>query len=310
MQQIWRRGLMVSVLAAALPLAACEDDIAGGENDGRVTVLLTDAAGDIETAIVTVNSIYLQSEGGEDDDEGGRVYLLGSADASADLEANLTDLSNSIDAIVDSEPVPAGTYQQLRIVIDDACIVVEGEDGADEVYASGDFEACGTADGNLQTTSATHSGLKINFADGPLVIEEGDEAEFLVDFDVAQSFHSAGNSGQWIMTPVLKGTSLDDAATVRVEVTLGTGVTLPEGVLLTGFSARLTNSEGSTEDLALDADGEADFRHLLPGTYTVTLVAPGGFTLTTDPASPTVTVGSGSSVTTNLTVTSIATVGI
>ena len=308
MHQFWRRGLAVSVLAAALPLAACDDDIAGSQDgEGRVSVLLTDAAGDIKTAIVTVNSVYLHSSG-SGDQEAGRVYLLGSADASAELETNVTDLSNSIQEIVDSEPVPAGTYGQLRIVIDDACIVVEGEDGEDEVHASSGFEACGAADGNLQTTSTTQNGIKINFAGG-LVIEEGEEEEFLLDFDVSQSFKPAGNSGQWVMTPVIKGATFTQAAQVVVNVNLGSEVTLPTGVVLTGFSARLTNAEGSSEEIALSSDGRATFRYLIPGTYSLSLVAPGGFVIETDPASPTVTVPASGSVTSNLTITSITTAG-
>ena len=52
-------------LALALPLAACDSDSGVDADTGRVSILLTDAAGDVEAAVVTISKIYLQGEGGE-----------------------------------------------------------------------------------------------------------------------------------------------------------------------------------------------------------------------------------------------------
>ena len=118
----------------------------------------------------------------------------------------------------------------------------------------------------------------------------------LVDFDVSQSFgHQAGNSGRWVMHPVIKGATITTAATITVNVTLGSGVTLPDiggnPTTLAAFNATVTNSGSTTETLPLsdpESDGtwSATFSYLLPGTYAVGLTPPAGMTITTDPVLP------------------------
>ena len=81
----------------------------------------------------------------------------------------------------------------------------------------------GSATGRLNLTSGKSSGYKVFFAE-PLVIEN--DAEILVlDFDLAQSIkgHAAGKSGQFILNPhfrvssvTLAGASPGSASTERV----------------------------------------------------------------------------------------------
>jgi Domain of unknown function (DUF4382) len=277
-------------------LAACSDDNSNGDTT-RLSIRLTDAPGDITTAVVTVSEIYLQ---GSD----GRVVLR-----DQDTTLNLVDLANATADMVNGAVVPQGTYEQLRFVITGAYISVEQEGGTQRVYATSPNYAglpAGTVvDGNLQTPSFSTSGVKVQLPGDELVLGSADQT-LLVDFDVAQSFgKQAGNSGQWVMNPVIKGADITVSGGLIVNATLATGVTATLGE----WNAQITPAGGSAEHLLLtdpDLDGtfSANFRYLLPGTYSVTLLPPTG-TFASTPVLPVdQAVASDANTTVNVTVDS------
>lgn len=300
-------GHALLALALSLPLAACDSDSGVGADTGRVTVLLTDAPDDVETAVVTISKVYLQGDGGE--------TVLSDREVTTDL---LT-LANDVATLVEDVVIPAGTYSQLRLVITGGYIEVENEDGSTSVYATAGYEHVpeGVAvDGELHCPSCGQSGLKVNLPGGGVRIQ-GEEKVLLLDFDVAQSFgRQAGNSGRWVMNPVIKATDFSFSGSIAVTLHLAEGVSLPviDDVQLTlgAFGLRMVNAGESEETLAFtDADGdlvfEAEFKYLIPGEYTVEFVAPEGLTVVTDPVLPlTVEVGSGARVTKEIQITSVA----
>jgi hypothetical protein len=289
---------------------ACDDDV-DGTDSSRLTLLLTDAPGDFEAAVVTISEIYLQGSP-DDEDEGDRVVLLDEP-----VTTNLLTLANDVATLVDGAVVPAGTYGQLRFVIDGAYIEVETATGTEVFATSGYAEAPAQVDGTLMCPSCAQSGIKVNF-EGGLRLDQETET-LLVDFDVAETFgHEAGNSGRWIMRPSLKAADITAAASVDVSVSLASGVTLPPigGVILTlaGFSVELksVNAEDETPgELLVLSDANADgtftvrFLNVLPGEYTLELRGPAGLSFGTSPGLPhTFEVESGATVTQSLTITS------
>ncbi|NRD45217.1 DUF4382 domain-containing protein [Corallococcus exiguus] len=292
------RHLTSTLLMATglLFLAAC------GDGKSHVTLKLTDAPGDgIEKAVVTISKVYLKGsvEGEDGKGDKGDVVLL-SEPVTTDL---LTLANDTADLVTDAE-VPAGTYKELRFVITGGYIQVK-QDGVSRIFAtSADYEGLpdgAQVDGDLQMPSASSSGLKVKFdKDADVTITSDDDQKvILVDFDVAQSFgKEAGNSGKWVMRPIIKGADMEFSG--NVEVTLEAGsVSLPMGFPQLGsFAAVLINADGSRETLSFRASTAtryvADFKYLLPGTYQVDLVAPAGVSFTTDIARPaTATVSSG-----------------
>jgi hypothetical protein len=188
---------------AAMAVLGCSGD-GSGPDDGttRVTLLLTDAPGDIQEAVVTIEEIYLQ--GGE----GGRVVLLDEP-----VTTDLLTLADSYQTLLTDVEVPAGSYSQLRFVISGAYLKVERDGGASDIFASAtDYEGLpqgATVAGTLVMPSLNSSGLKVNFP-GALTLEDG-ETTLLVDFDVAQSFgKEAGQSGKWVMHPVILGELVEE----------------------------------------------------------------------------------------------------
>lgn len=197
------RGRLSMFVGAALALAtlgAAACDSSSEPRTGAMTLLLTDAPGDVLAAVVTIDQIYLQpNESGAD----GRVVLVDEA-----FTTDLLTLQNTTQEIINGAVVPVGDYSQLRIVVSGAYLEVEAEDGSSLIYASSpDYEGLpvdAIVAGNLQMPSLAQSGLKVNLPDGVVVINEDETITLVIDFDVAQSFgQAAGNSGQWVMTPVL-----------------------------------------------------------------------------------------------------------
>jgi hypothetical protein len=289
------RTRLVLAALSLFVLAACGDDSSNGDTT-RLSIRLTDAPGDISAAVVTVSEIYLQGDGG-------RVVLR-----DQDTTLDLIDLADATADMVNGAVVPQGTYAQLRFVITGAYIGVEQADGSERVYAtSPDYAglpAGTTVDGNLQTPSFSTSGVKVILPGDQLVLDT-DQKILLVDFDVSESFgRQAGNSGQWVMSPVIKGADITTSGGLVVNATLAVGVTAALGEWNAQVTQGASVEQRLLTDPELDGTFSANFGYLLPGTYSVTLVPPSG-TFTSTPVLPVdQAVASGANATVNVTVDS------
>ena len=297
-----RRFWMSAACLLALGAVGCSDDDNGATPNGQTTsvsLLLTDAPGDVQAAVVTISEIYLQ--GGPD----GRTTLLDDP-----VTVNLVDLANETIEVLNDVDVKQGTYDELRFVISGAYVEVETENGTEIFASSPSYDGLpdgATVTGELQMPSLGTSGLKVHF-DDPLTFTENEQT-LLVDFDVSQSFgHQAGNSGRWIMHPVVNGGTVMEAADVTVSVSLASGVTLPSGTTLAAFKVKVGNEELALTDDDGNGTFEAKFEFLFPGTYPVSLVVPAGLTIVTDPTLPVdVELDEGESASQAISITSVTT---
>ena len=305
-----RKLLGILPLLAFLGMAACEDGTTGPRADGgtRMTVLLTDAPGDFEEAVVTISSVTLK---GETD-----VVLLDEP-----WTGDLLELRNDVATLVQGVELEAGRYSELRLVVTGGYLAVEGPNGESRIYASSpDYDglpAGATVYGDLHMPSMGQSGLKVKLPGDMLEVAEG-ETVILIDFDVAQSFgHQAGNSGKWVMHPVIKATDVTFGGNVLAELALGQDVVLPELagtlLLLSDFDVRLTPVGGGTAREGAFVDSDADgvfefmFKGLAPGQYELQLVSPAGVIIGFAPVLPiTVMVSERQTTTERVTITSAA----
>lgn len=313
MRPLFKR--LLPLLALPLAFAACDDSSFGPiGGDGTMSIMLTDAPGDFQHAVVTIDRIELL--GGEDN-ENDRIILRDSP-----VTVDLLELQNEVMVLVGETPVPGGRYTELRLVISEGLITVEQPDGSLRVYSSSDEFAAEVADdlgleftsaGSLQMPSFGQSGLKIKLPADEATVD-GDDNAVLIDFNVAQSFgHQAGNSGMWVMHPVIHATGFSTTGSLRLDVVLPDSVTLPTigdtQVTMGMINAVLDRNGDLIPVLLTDADAngtwEATFRFLPPGDWNVGLGLPDGLAVTTDPALPlTFTVVSGQTVSRALTITS------
>jgi hypothetical protein len=306
-----RRRTSLNLLAAvglALTGAACADSSTGNAANGKITVLLKDAPGDVKAAVVTISQVYMQGSS-TGDEPGSRVILRDTP-----ITTDLLTLANSTAELVKDGVVPAGTYGQLRFVITGGYVEIDNGNGTTSIFASSPTYAGlpqgATVAGALQMPSYAQSGLKVNLPGGSVKLD-AEQTVVLVDFDVSQSFgKEAGASGRWVMTPVLTATELQFTGSAKVTLTKDPALTLPSinntPVTLGQFKATLTKAGESPTELPLtdaDNDGtfEANFKFVPAGDYSVDFVAPAGITsFTTTPAHPaTVTVTSDGSATFN-----------
>jgi hypothetical protein len=201
MRSTFRRAVGSAAAALALVLSASACDSATGLRTGTLSMYLTDAPGDVVAAVVTIEEIYLTSG----DEENPRITLR-----DIPFTTDLLTLVDSTHLLLEDVEIPAGSYGQLRFVISGAYIEVEGDGGANAIYASSPTYAglpeSATVTGTLQMPSLAQSGLKVNLPGDALVVAADGAVSLIVDFDVSQSFGQlAGGSGMWVMTPVLQG---------------------------------------------------------------------------------------------------------
>ena len=178
------------LLGAALTFAlfattSCEsstsiDDQSSGE--ALVQILLTDAPADyIDEAWVWISRVYLIP--GEEDPEEGPPFVDLFHDEENPLAYDLLTLRDGITADMTGEiEVPAGSYNQLRMIVSNAEITLA------EGYEFND----GTTTRELFIPSGARSGIKVNLAE-PITTEAGTINVVLVDFDVDQNFVIQGN---------------------------------------------------------------------------------------------------------------------
>lgn len=289
-------------LGAVAPLTACSDGTSAGAS--RMSVLLTDAPGNVKAAVVTISKIYLQGTHGQ-------VVLMDTP-----VTTDLTTLANATSSLVQDAVVPAGTYAELRFVVTGGYVEVDNGDGTTSIYASSPdyagLPAGAQVAGTLTMPSYAETGIKVTMPNGAVRVS-GSQKILLVDFNVAQSFGQQAGSSGWVMTPVLKAIDFQLSGSTSVTLTKDASVTLPTvngtQATLGDFTAVLTASDGTQKTAAFtdeNADGtyEAAFPTLLPGTYTLDITGPSGVTFTTDPVHPvTITVGSGADVAEAFTIT-------
>jgi hypothetical protein len=173
---------IATAVALFLTLGGCSD-ASGPEGFGRVQVLLTDAPSDyIEEAWVCISEVYLQADTG---DNAGRTTLWTKGDGSSQCVDLLLLQGVHADLTEDEEgvEVPAGTYSQLRFVVDSAHVVLK------EGYTFSDGE---TTEMELVVPSGAQSGIKVDLLE-PIQAEPEVVTQITVDADVEMNFVIQGN---------------------------------------------------------------------------------------------------------------------
>jgi hypothetical protein len=289
---------VLPLMAAALMLGACGDSTSSSGN-GRLTIMLTDAPGDLKEAWVKFDKIILLRSGSDTTatDSTKRITFT---PVTTDYINLLTLTGGKLMELVGAASVPEGTYSELRVVITDAKVTLN------------DGRTFTTSAGTLKCPSCASSGFKVKFTGGGLTIEGN--STVVLDFDAAASFgHEAGNSGKWVMHPVLRAT----ATTIRFakitgNATLATGVTIPTcGAQPNKLSAFRPTATLGTDVLTAVTDtlGAYKIANVLPGTYTmgyvkdVTFTNGDSLTFTATPSVATVTVAQGDSAKANYSIT-------
>lgn len=248
-----RAKLVIGGLVLA-GLAACGGGGDGGSvavtESGTLRLALTDAPSCGYDAVnITVQKVRVhQSSAANDGDAGWSEVVLNPA-----RKINLLNLSNGVLDELGQTPLPAGKYTQLRMILADN----SGNTLANSVVPTGSTEVA------LKTPSGQQSGVKANIN---IDIAANKLADFVLDFDACKSVVTAGNSGQYLLKPVVSVIPRYIAAVSGfVDTSLANGntaVSLQQG----GVVIKAT---------APDSTGKFLLQPVSAGSYTLVLSAPG-----------------------------------
>lgn len=154
---------------------------------------------------------------------------------------DLLELTGGVEALLADVEIPAGRIQQIRLILgDDNHLVVDGEEK------------------ELKVPSGSESGLKLKIN---AEVNPGDSAKITLDFDVDRSVVKQGNSGSYLLKPVIR--AIFDAG-VSGDII---------GVVAPVVKSKVYAIEGSdTVRTMTNKDGEFLLKGLSPGTYRVDVV--------------------------------------
>lgn len=191
--QNWKTNRLLRgalILAAAGLVAACGGGSSGTATpQGTLKVSLTDApACGFDHVYVTVDRVRVhQSANAGDNDAGWQDIAL-----SAPTKIDLLSLQNGALFELGQTALPAGQYQQIRLVLGSNAgsgapansVTVTGGDGSEIA---------------VQTPSAMQSGLKLIH---PFTVEPNTLVDVTLDFNACKSIVQTGN-GKYILKPVV-----------------------------------------------------------------------------------------------------------
>jgi len=185
-------ALRIVALAGALGLAACGGgggDDSGGGGQGTLKVSMTDApACGFDHVFVTVNRVRVHTSANADPGASGWVNI----DVTPARKIDLLSLTNGVLSTLGQTALPAGNYQQIRLVLDP-------NNGAGSAALANSVVPTGASEQTLDTPSAVQSGIKIN---RPFTVASGTLTDLVLDFDACKSVVKRGN-GSYGLKPVV-----------------------------------------------------------------------------------------------------------
>ncbi|MGE8318532.1 MAG: DUF4382 domain-containing protein [Comamonas sp.] len=235
--------------SSLLVLAACGGGGDGGSGStGTLRLALIDAPSCGYDAVnVTVEKIRVhQSSTAGDNDAGWSEFVL-----SPSRRVDLLTLTNGVLLELGQWPLSPGKYTQMRLVL---ATNGTAQPMANSVVPSGKAEVA------LKTPSGQQSGVKANIG---IDIAPGKMADFVLDFDACKSVVTAGQSGQYLLKPV-----------VSVIPRYISGV---QGYVDAGATATVTLQQNGEVVRATvpDASGRYLLQPVAPGSYTLVMTALG-----------------------------------
>lgn len=240
-------GITFLLGMAVIVLNSCNElwkDPSKENATGHVTVKITDApfpADFVEAALVTIDRVELRKAGSKcpgspvTAQNGNKGNAKGNAHAykhsygdlefdcdsgfvtiaTDSVELNLFELRNGVTEILANAELPVGEYDMIRLHVVDATIVLD--DGTS-------FP--------MKVPSGNTSGLKIKLSPS-LVVNDSEETEILVDFDLSRSFIVKGNAKSkkgiqgFIFKPVIRAVQESQAGLLRGFVYEGDEIPVP-----------------------------------------------------------------------------------
>ncbi|KAI3591547.1 putative lipoprotein [Cupriavidus sp. U2] len=186
----------LAILPMPFLVVACGGGDGGNDNttsiNGTLHVAMTDApACGFDHVFVTVSKVRVNASTAAGDNDGGWTDIA----LPTPQRVDLLSLTNGVLFDLGRAPLPAGQYQQIRLVLS----ANQGNSLANAVVVSGT-----TAELPLATPSATQSGYKII---QPFTVPANTLVDLILDFNACKSIVQQGNGG-YSLKPVVTATPM------------------------------------------------------------------------------------------------------
>ncbi|HET7118256.1 MAG TPA: DUF4382 domain-containing protein [Hanamia sp.] len=234
---------LLGIFVVAGLFGACQKSNISSNQPSHLNIHLTDGPADYQAVLINIQKIMVKSSDDTSDSGWVNVPLLKPG------IYDLLQLRNGKDTLLGGVDLPAGKLSQIRLVLGDGNQLVLDD---------------GTVV-DLKTPSAQQSGLKLNVH---ATLTAGIPYELVLDFDAARSIVKAGNSGQYILKPVIRtfakasggaiqGVVLPDAANAHIMAISGIDTlgALPDA---SGFY-KFWGIPAGSYTLIFDADSTSDY---------------------------------------------------
>jgi len=234
------------------------------DNSGTMTLSMVDAPADDYSAVyVTVKSVRVHKKGG-------RWHHVCSPHATCNLLELVGGLRQHL-GIVDLDE---GRYNQLRLILgetpdDGINILSESHPHANYIITTANESH------ELKVPSGFKSGIKVIHG---FRINEKETTDLVLDFDASKSVVKAGNSGKWLLKPVIRVLTENDAAIISGRIDDASGGAI-EKALITAqhFDPDAPDPRDEVKIVAgslSNSDGEYTL-FVQPGTYNLVAIADG-----------------------------------
>jgi len=172
---------IVFAILSLTGIESCDDNDGNKVGDtSRVQLKLIDAEGDYEEVNIEIVDILYNS--GEDE----KGWNSFTPEGGYPINVDLTELIAGNNVMLTDEIIASGMLKQIRLVLsDNNTLLLENK----------------TTPIHLDTPSAQQSGLKLKL---DTALEPGFSYTFILDWDVHKSIIKAGNSGKYILKPVIR----------------------------------------------------------------------------------------------------------
>jgi hypothetical protein len=193
---------LLLALLLLLGVAACNKNESNGSS-GTLKMSLTDAPVDdsnIKAVWITVREINMKSNGGWETMEN---FTL-------PKKFNLMDLRDSNAVFLGEESLPAGSYNEIRFVLD-----APEDNGSTQSNPGSYIEYKDGTTQPLFVPSGAQSGFK---AKGSFDVPVNGTVDITSDFDAHKSIVMAGSSGKFLLKPVIRIVVNNQAGTISGNV--------------------------------------------------------------------------------------------
>jgi hypothetical protein len=259
-------GLLIGVALLA-GLAGCNKEDSTKSGTGSMRMYLTDASIDdsnVKAVWITVKEINMKSSGGWESLSG----------FNGPKKFNLMDLRDSTAVFLGEEKLPAGSFSEIRFVVDapDENGPASSNPGCYIEYKDGSTQP-------LYIPSGSESGFK---AKGSFDVPVNGTVDVTADFDARKSIVIAGSSGKYLLKPVIRIVVNNQAGAISGTATNTTSNKL---VIYAYENGTYSNTEdddpasgnsrfpNAVTSALVDSSGHYILAYLAAGTYDLAVVA-------------------------------------